>query len=179
MLQQLVVQHVRAHVPLHRGVGLVDELVGQAGPGVLVHRTKIVSAPPHPVRTASLDPRFTLSSFSRSSVMSHTEATIRRPDEGSGTALPPETQTARIPLRRDTEPVEDDPERGRIGFPCSISPEITTAVETVAQLAGGELGPLYIRRPIGQEAETEVGPKRRHGRADTRTQPVPHPLEGP
>ena len=52
-------------------------------------------------------------------------------------------------------------------------------VETVAQPAGGELGPLYVRRPVGQEAETEVGPKRRQGRVDTRTQPVSQPLEGP
>jgi hypothetical protein len=41
MLQQLLVQHVGAHVPLHRGVRLIGELAGQVGPGVIVHHSTI------------------------------------------------------------------------------------------------------------------------------------------
>jgi hypothetical protein len=40
MLQQLLVQHVGAHAPLHRGVSLIGKLVGQTGPAV-AHQTKI------------------------------------------------------------------------------------------------------------------------------------------
>ena len=41
MLEQLLVQHVGAHAPLHRGTGLVGKLVSQTGPGVIAHHTKI------------------------------------------------------------------------------------------------------------------------------------------
>jgi hypothetical protein len=41
MLAQLLVQHMGAHVPLHRGIGLVGELFRQLGPGVIAHHTKI------------------------------------------------------------------------------------------------------------------------------------------
>ncbi|GAA3437952.1 hypothetical protein GCM10018954_075660 [Kutzneria kofuensis] len=39
VIEQLPVQHVGPHIPLHGGVGLVGELVGQLGPGVIVHPT--------------------------------------------------------------------------------------------------------------------------------------------
>lgn len=42
MLQQLMVHHVGAHESLHRGIGSIDKLVGQTGPGVIAHRTNIV-----------------------------------------------------------------------------------------------------------------------------------------
>ena len=41
MLQQLLVHHIGAHVALHRGIGLIGKLVGQTGPGVIAHHTKI------------------------------------------------------------------------------------------------------------------------------------------
>jgi hypothetical protein len=41
MLQQLLVQQVRSYVPLRRGISLIGELVGQAGPGVFAHRITI------------------------------------------------------------------------------------------------------------------------------------------
>jgi hypothetical protein len=41
MLQQLLVQHIGAHLPLHRGIGLIGKLVSQPGPGVIAHNTKI------------------------------------------------------------------------------------------------------------------------------------------
>ena len=37
MLEQLVMQHVGAHAPLHRGIGLIGKQVGQLGPGVIAH----------------------------------------------------------------------------------------------------------------------------------------------
>jgi acyl-CoA synthetase (AMP-forming)/AMP-acid ligase II len=41
MLQQLLVEDIGAHNPLYRGVSLVGELVGQTGPGVIAHLTKV------------------------------------------------------------------------------------------------------------------------------------------
>ena len=41
VLQEMLVHHVGAYVPLDGGVRLVGELVRQAGPGVLAHSTKL------------------------------------------------------------------------------------------------------------------------------------------
>ncbi len=37
VLEQLVVHHIGAHVPLDGGVRLIGKLIGQAGPGVFAH----------------------------------------------------------------------------------------------------------------------------------------------
>jgi hypothetical protein len=53
VLEQLLVQDVRAHVPLHRGVGLIGKCVGQARPGVVAYGRRIEvggSAPAAPRR---------------------------------------------------------------------------------------------------------------------------------
>src|ERR1700730_8965766 len=41
MLDQVVVQHIRAHAPLHRSIRLIGKQVSQTGPGVIAHHTKI------------------------------------------------------------------------------------------------------------------------------------------
>ena len=46
MREQLFVQHIDAHEPLHRGISLIDEVVSQTGPGVITHRTKIQTLVP-------------------------------------------------------------------------------------------------------------------------------------
>src|SRR5436309_13974402 len=46
MLQQLMVQHIGAHSPLHRGISLIGKLVSQTGPGVIAHQTALLDSPP-------------------------------------------------------------------------------------------------------------------------------------
>jgi hypothetical protein len=42
VLQELLVHHIGTHVPLHRGIRAVDELVSQTGPDVIAHTGKIM-----------------------------------------------------------------------------------------------------------------------------------------
>lgn len=48
MLKEVLVQHIGAHVPLHRGVRPIDELVSQTGPGVIGHHPKLSVDEPSP-----------------------------------------------------------------------------------------------------------------------------------
>jgi hypothetical protein len=41
MIEQLLVHHIGAYEPLHRGIGLIGELVSQRGPGVIAHHRTV------------------------------------------------------------------------------------------------------------------------------------------
>ncbi len=67
MFQQLVVHHIGAHVPLDRGIRLIDEQISQTGPGVIGHHSKILDAP----FEATTDSLHRVSAASRSTALLH------------------------------------------------------------------------------------------------------------
>ncbi|AHK32019.1 hypothetical protein Pd630_LPD04806 [Rhodococcus opacus PD630] len=108
MLQQLLVQHIGAHAPLHRGIRLVGKLVGQTSPGVIAHHTKIV--PRSPRRSAG---RQRGDSFQRI----FTIRTIPFPSPfGDSVRMDPTTRVAAPSLRyrADTETVRRSPINTRV-----------------------------------------------------------------
>src|SRR5580692_4879113 len=64
MLEQLLVQHVGAHVPFDGGIGLIGELVGQTGPGVVAHRHQVTGGTANPRPSQVAPPTWILGSVS-------------------------------------------------------------------------------------------------------------------
>jgi hypothetical protein len=45
VFEELLMHHIGAHVPLYRGIGFIDERVGQIGPGILCHALTMSPTP--------------------------------------------------------------------------------------------------------------------------------------